>query len=369
MLKKFCTSFFLIVILTLNLSAQATLKEAFKKDFLIGAALNSNQFNERDKNGAELVKKQFNCISPENVLKWQSIHPTKDKYNFSDADKYVEFGLKNNMFIIGHTLVWHNQTPKWVFEDDKGNPVSRDELLNRMRDHIHTVVGRYKGKVRGWDVVNEALNEDGTLRQSPWMKIIGEDYLAKAFQFAHEADPDAELYYNDYSLENEAKRNGAINLVKKLQAQKIKVTGIGTQGHWNLEFPKIEQLETTIKEFAKLGKVMVTELDIDVLPSPNGFSGAEITANFELQEKLNPYKKGLPEEIQQQQANRYGEIFKVFLKFKKNISRITFWGVTDGDSWKNGFPVRGRTNYPLLFDREWKPKLAYNSVIQITEKN
>lgn len=363
MLKKISIKLLLIFCLALNFSAQTTLKDTYKNHFLIGAALNSNQFNERDKNGAELVKKHFNSITPENVMKWERIHPAKDKYDFAEADKYVEFGEKNKMFIIGHTLVWHNQTPKWVFEDEKGQPVSRDELLNRMRDHIFTVVGRYKGKVKGWDVVNEALNEDGTLRQSQWMKIIGEDYLAKAFQFAREADPNAELYYNDYSLENEAKRNGAIILVKKLQAQNVKVTGIGTQGHWNLEYPSKDQLEKTLTEFSKVGKVMVTELDVDVLPSPYGYSGAEISTNFELQEKLNPYKSGLPVEIQQKQAARYAELFRIFLKYKKDITRVTFWGVTDGDSWKNGFPVRGRTNYPLLFDREWKTKPAFDAVI------
>lgn len=351
-----------------NLFAQTALKDAYQKHFLIGAALNSNQFNERDKKGAELTQKHFNSISPENVLKWESIHPAKDKYDFADADKFVEFGVKNNMFIIGHTLVWHNQTPKWVFEDDKGNPVSRDELLKRMKDHINTVLGRYKGKIKGWDVVNEALNEDGTLRQSPWMKIIGEDYLLKAFEYAHEADPQAELYYNDYSLETEAKRNGAIALVTKLQKAKVPVFGIGTQGHWNLQYPSLEQLEATITQFAKLGKVMVTELDVDVLPSPGGYSGADISTNFELQEKLNPYKNGLPDDIQKKLAIRYAEIFAMFLKHKKHITRVTFWGVTDGDSWKNGFPVRGRTNYPLLFDRQWKPKSAFETVLQVALK-
>jgi endo-1,4-beta-xylanase len=365
---KTALSLAVILSLTVNLSAQTALKDAFKNDFLIGAALNSNQFNEKDKKGAELVKKHFNSISPENALKWQSLHPVKDRYNFSDADRYVEFGVKNKMFIVGHTLIWHKQTPKWVFEDNKGNPVSRDELLKRMRDHIHTVVGRYKGKIKSWDVVNEALNDDGTLRQTPWLKIIGEDYLAKAFEFAHEADPKAELYYNDYSLESEAKRDGAINLVKKLLARKIPVSGIGTQGHWNLEFPTLEQLETTITQFSDLGlKVMVTELDVDVLPSLENYSGAEISQNFEFQEKLNPYKNALPDEVQKRLAIRYGALFKILLKHKEQITRVTFWGVTDGDSWKNNFPVRGRTNYPLLFDRQWKTKPAFDAVIRSNE--
>jgi endo-1,4-beta-xylanase len=362
---KIWLSAFLQVVLTVDLSAQTTLKDVFKDDFLIGAALNRNQFNERDRRGAELVKTHFNSITAENVMKWERIHPRPNRYDFAAADKFVDFGQKNRMVIIGHTLVWHSQTPKWVFEDEKGNPVSRDELLKRMRDHILTVVGRYKGRIKGWDVVNEALNDDGTLRQSPWLKIIGEDYLAKAFQFAHEADPEAELYYNDYSLETEAKRNGAVNLVKKLKAQKIPVTGIGTQGHWSFEYPTLDELEKTITEFAKLGKVMITELDIDVLPSPRGYTGADITQNFALHEKLNPFKNGLSAEVQRQLSARYGEIFNVFLKHKKDVARITFWGVTDRDSWKNNFPVRGRTNYPLLFDREGKPKPAFEAVINI----
>ena len=198
---------------------QPALKDVFKKDFLIGAALNQNQFTGRDQRGLPIITTQFNSITPENVLKWESVHPEPGKYNFEGPDRYVAFGEKYRMFIVGHTLVWHNQTPRWVFEDAKGGPVDRQTLLDRMRDHIHTVVGRYQGRIKGWDVVNEALDEDGSLRQTPWMKIIGEDYLVKAFEFAHEADPSAQLYYNDYSLENEAKRKGAIDLIKKLKAR------------------------------------------------------------------------------------------------------------------------------------------------------
>src|SRR5215471_677457 len=182
------------------------LKESFKGIFLVGAALNRVQFSEENARGADIVKAHFNTISPENVLKWEPVHPAPDRYAFEDADRYVAFGEKNNMFIIGHTLVWHNQTPKWVFQDGQGNPILKDALLQRMHDHIQTVVGRYKGRIKGWDVVNEALNEDGTMRKSPWYNIIGDDYIVKAFQFAHDADPAAELYYNDYNLENAAKR-------------------------------------------------------------------------------------------------------------------------------------------------------------------
>jgi len=221
----FITCLSTILVMSTNQRAQSTpsLKDVFKSDFMIGAALNRRQFSEEDTRALPIIKSQFNTISPENQLKWQSIHPQPDKYDFDGADRYVAFGEKYGMFVIGHTLVWHNQTPAWVFDDGKGNLVDRDTLLKRMRDHIRTVVGRYKGRIKGWDVVNEAVNADGTLRQSKWLKIIGEDYIAKAFQFAHEADPQAELYYNDYSLENEPKRNGAVQLIKKLKADGIPI--------------------------------------------------------------------------------------------------------------------------------------------------
>ncbi|MGB7592086.1 MAG: endo-1,4-beta-xylanase, partial [Terriglobia bacterium] len=287
------------------------------------------------------------------------------RYDFDLPDKYVAFGGKNHMFIIGHTLVWHHQTPKWVFEDAKGNPVDREALLKRMREHIQAVVGRYKGRVHGWDVVNEALDDDGTLRQTPWLKIIGEDYIAKAFEFAHEADPKAELYYNDFSLENEAKRNGAIELIRKLRAHGAPVTGVGLQGHYKIDWPSVDQLDAAIAAFAKLGvKVMITELDIDVLPPAMQYRGADISANVELQPKLNPYTSGLPDSVQQALANRYNELFRVFLKHRGVLSRVTFWGVTDAGSWLNNWPVRGRTSYPLLFDRDGRPKPAFYAVIK-----
>ncbi|MEO6392511.1 MAG: endo-1,4-beta-xylanase [Pyrinomonadaceae bacterium] len=341
-----------------------TLKSAFAKHFLIGAALNQAQFSGKDPRGASIVIAQFNTISPENILKWESVHPELNRYDWEGPDQYVAFGVKNKMFIIGHTLVWHNQTPKWVFEDAKGAPLGREALLARLRDHIHAVVGRYKGKINGWDVVNEALNEDGTMRETQWLKIIGEDYLAQAFQFAHEADPKAELYYNDYSLENEAKRNGAIALIKRLQAKKVPIRAVGLQGHNKMAWPSVEQQDLTITEFAKLGiKVNITELDVDVLPPASDYRGADITVNYELQVKLNPYAQGLPDAMQRDLARRYAELFRVYVKHAAVIDRITFWCVTDGDSWLNDWPIRGRTSYPLLFDRLGQPKRAFTVVL------
>jgi len=358
----------LVILLTIGSTANAqtpSLKDVFKGSFLTGAALNPAQFTEQDVRGAALIKAQFNSITPENVLKWESVHPQPGSYSFELPDRYVAFGEKNHMFIVGHNLVWHNQTPAWVFQDDKGNPADRETLLKRLQDHIHTVVGRYKGRINGWDVVNEALEEDGTLRQSPWLKIIGEDYLVKAFQFAHEADPQAELYYNDYNIENEAKLKGALELLRKLQAQGVPVTGVGIQGHWHMDAPSNEQVDAAIAAFSKLGlKVMITELDVDVLPLAFQYMGADVTLSAELQPKLNPYPKGLPDSLQQALAQRYAGLFGVFLKHRGVLTRVTFWGVTDGDSWLNNWPVKGRTNYPLLFDRSAQPKPAFDAVIR-----
>jgi endo-1,4-beta-xylanase len=351
-------------------TAQPALKDVFKQDFLIGAALNPNQFSGRDARGVEIIVNHFNSITPENVLKWALVHPRPDTYSFDGPDAYVTFGEKHHMFIIGHTLIWHNQTPAWVFQDEKGNQVDRETLLKRMQDHIHTVVGRYKGRIKGWDVVNEALNEDGTLRPSPWLKIIGEDYLVKAFQFAHEADPDAQLYYNDYSLENEAKRKGAVQLITKLKASGIPVYAIGLQGHDKMDWPTVEEQAATIAAFANLGiKVNITELDIDVLPRAVRSQGAEVTITAENNDQLNPYARGLPDSIQQHLAERYASLFRVFVKYRDVIDRVTFWGVTDGDSWLNNWPVRGRTSYPLLFDRTGQPKPAFYAVTKSRTAN
>jgi endo-1,4-beta-xylanase len=347
---------------------QPVLKDVFKEYFLIGAALNDAQVSGEDSLCTALVKKHFNTITSENILKWEYVHPKPDKYDFEPADRFVEFGEKNNMLIIGHTLVWHAQTPQWVFEDEHGKPVDRETLLNRMRNHIQTVVGRYKGRIKGWDVVNEALNEDGTLNQTPWMKIIGEEYIVKAFEYAHEADPDAELYYNDYSLENKPKRSGAVELIKKLQSQGIEIAGVGLQGHYKMDWPSAAQLDSTIKDFADLGvQIMLTEFDIDVLPYKD--ISAEVTLKVEMKGQIDPYKEGLPDSAQTALTVRYKDLFEILVKNKDKVKRVTFWGVTDTDSWLNNWPVHGRTNYPLLFDRGGNPKPAFDAVIRIVLGN
>ena len=345
------------------------LKDVFKDDFKIGAALHPGQFFEEDKRGAEIVSTHFNSITPENVLKWALVHPQPGRYDFKAPDRFVEFGEKRGMFIVGHTLVWHNQTPRWVFEDEKGKPVDRATLLQRMREHIFTVVGRYKGRIHGWDVVNEALNQDGTMRQSPWFKIIGEDYLEQAFKFAHEADPSAELYYNDYDLELPAKRAGGVELIKKLKAAGVPIAGVGLQNHNQMEWPSIADEDATIAAFAALGlKVHITELDVDVLPRTTK-PGADYAVDDPVTPQLNPYVAGLPDAKQTALAKRYAELFQVYLKHRDAIERVTFWGVADGDSWLNNWPMKGRTNHPLLFDRSGRAKPALDAIISAADKH
>ncbi|WP_205502390.1 endo-1,4-beta-xylanase [Rufibacter psychrotolerans] len=351
-----------------NLPAETSLKSVFKNDFHVGAALNHRQAMGQDPKAEAIIAQHFNTISPENLLKWGSVHPQPETFNYKPADAYVALGKKHKQFIVGHTLVWHQQTPNWVFEDGAGKAASKEQLLKRMQDHIAAVAGRYKGQINGWDVVNEALNDDGTLRNSKWYQITGEEYLAKAFEAAQKADPKAELYYNDYNMWKPAKRDGAIKLVKSLQDKGLKVTGIGMQGHWGLEHPSIQQIEESIVKFSALGKVMITELDIDVLPNPSNRQGADIDATFDFDQKYNIYTKGLPNEVQQKLARRYAEIFALFHKHRDKISRVTFWGVTDGDSWLNNWPIKGRTSYPLIFDRNYQPKPALEAIVQAVKK-
>jgi endo-1,4-beta-xylanase len=346
------------------------LKDVFKNDFRVGAALSPRQFNETDTAAVAIIKAQFNTTTPENVLKWEPVHPSPGVYNFGPSDAYVAFGERNKMFIIGHTLAWHSQTPRWVFEDSAGKPLTRDALLARLHDHIQNVAGRYKGRINGWDVVNEALNEDGTMRQSPWQRIIGDDWVIKAFQFAHEVDPNAELYYNDYNLATPAKRDGAIALVKRIKDAGIPVAAIGSQDHHKLDGPSAALVDSMFMAFRAAGvHANVTELDVDVLPRATQNNTADVALRAQAEARLNPFAGGLPDSVQQQLAKRYEELFAVYLAHRDIIDRVTFWGVTDRDSWLNGWPVPGRTNYPLLLDRNGKPKPAYEAVVALARRS
>jgi len=340
------------------------LKDVFQGKFYLGTAMNTWQINGKDTASVRIIKQHFNSITSENVMKSALIQPQEGKFNFTLPDQFVEFGLQNQMFIIGHCLVWHSQAPKWLFVDEKGNDVSREVLISRMKNHIQTVVGRYKGKVKGWDVVNEAIMDDGSWRQSKFYKIIGPEFVKLAFQFAREADPEAELYYNDYSMALPGRREGVVKMVKELQKEGIRVDGIGMQGHVSMDFPKIEEFEKSILAFAALGvKVHITEMDISALPSPKDQQGADVSSRVEYNKALNPYTTGLPEEVEKAHAKRYKEFFDLFVKHQDKIERVTLWGVNDRQSWKNNFPVPGRTDYPLLFDRNNQPKSFAKSLL------
>jgi len=364
----------------------SALKDVFKDCFLIGGALNGAVVTGRDPNAAAIAEKHFSTISPENDLKWERIHPQPDQYNWGPADSYVAFGEKNKMAIIGHTLVWHGQTPNWVFQGTGPAPAAttdvagpnapgrgmrgrgftgpratREELLQRMHDHIRTVVGHYKGRVKGWDVVNEALEDNGQMRRSSlWFQIIGQgdpnkqyDHIENAFRFAHEADPDAELYYNDYNLDtSKAKADGAVAIVKYLKSKGLRIDGVGIQLHGGLTYPKPESLDYAITALAATGvKVMVTELDIKT--QNRGPRGADIS---QVNRESTSDPNAAAAETQKKLADKYAEIFSILLKHKKDVSRVTFWGVYDATSWIGGSP--------LLFDRHCQPKEAFFAVVK-----
>ena len=351
-------------LLFVNCTAQkkiSSLKDVYKKDFYIGTALSANQIEQKDAKVNSLICKEFNAITAENIMKSMFIHPQKDKYDFALTDKFVAYGKKNKMYIHGHTLIWHSQLAPWMAQIKDST-----EMKAFMKDHITTIVSKYKGRIDSWDVVNEALNEDGTLRKSVFLNTLGEQYLIDAFKLAAAADPKTDLYYNDYNNEEPAKREGTINLIKKIKAAGGKVDGVGIQAHWRLESPSLEEIEKSILAYSAIGvKVAFTELDITVLPNPWDLKGADVNQNFEGSAKMNPYPENLPDSVQEKLAQRYSDIFKLFLKHKDKISRVTFWGVYDGQSWLNDWPIKGRTNYPLLFDTQLKPKKAYNALIDL----
>ncbi|WP_080055550.1 endo-1,4-beta-xylanase [Spirosoma aerolatum] len=338
-----------------------SLKDAFKKDFGIGTALNNAQIEERDPQMTAFIARQFNMATPENIMKSALIHPKWDTYDFSMGDKLIEFGKKHNIKINGHTLIWHSQLPPFI----RGIH-SQDSIRSFFTDHIKTVAGHYKGKVFSWDVVNEALNEDGTLRKSVFLQYLGDNYITDAFRLAQEASPGTELYYNDYNNEQPAKRAGCIALIKKVKEAGVRIDGVGIQGHWHVGKLPLKDIEESIIQYAALGmKVMITELDIDVLP--RNFQGADVSQRMTANEQSNPYAAGLPDTVQQQLAADYEALFNLLLKHKDKVTRVTFWGVNDGNSWLNNWPIRGRTNYPLLFDRANQPKPAFEKVIAATK--
>jgi endo-1,4-beta-xylanase len=329
------------------------LKDFYHDFFPIGVAVGPAQL--RDSAQRKLILTHFNSITAENAMKMGPIHPEPDRYNWEGADAIVDFAVKNRLKVRGHNLCWHTQTPKWIFYNQNGALVSKAVLLARLKEHIYAVVGRYKGKIYAWDVVNEAISDDPKefLRNSLWYKICGEEYIFKAFQYAHEADPKAILYYNEYNTEYPEKRAKVYRLIKKLLEAGVPIHAVGLQGHWSINNPTAEMLTTSISQYASLGiKVQITELDLSIYTDGNN-TGQTNTS------KSNVFTP----ELKQQQASQYGKLFDVFRQFKGTITGITFWNLSDRYSWLDNFPVPGRKNYPLLFDESLQPKKAYFEVI------
>lgn len=327
--------------------------------------MNTPQIEEKDPKADALIQQQFNTVTPENIMKAEVIHPGWDRYDFDLADKLVAYAKKHNIQVNAHTLIWHSQLPPFM-----RNMKSADSVRLYMTNHINTVAGRYDGKVYSWDVVNEALNEDGTMRKSIFQQKLGDDFVVEAFRLAQKAAPNTKLYYNDYNIEEPKKRAGAIALIKKIQAAGVRIDGVGIQGHWRAYDVPLQNIEQSIEEFAALGiEVMFTELDLGVLPNPWDGTTADVSQTAAYNEKMNPYAAGLPDTMQQKLTNGYESLFRLFLKHRDKVSRVTFWGVNDSQSWLNDWPIRGRTNYPLLFDRNFQPKPAFYRVLETKTKS
>lgn len=341
-----------------------SLKEVFNNDFLMGTAMNGWQISEKDAGAAKLIPQQFNAVTAENVMKSEAIHPHWNEYNFEMADRLMDYAEKHQMKVNGHTLVWHSQLPVFV-----QHMHDADSVKQFLMDHINSVAGRYKGRIYSWDVVNEALEEDGSLRKTIFLDKLGEDYIVNAFRLAQAADPNAKLYYNDYNIEQPRKRAGVIEIVKKIRATGVRIDGIGIQGHWRYNAVPLHEIEESIQAFASLGlETIITELDLTVLPNPWEGDNADIGKTAGGRKSINPWPAGLPDSLARVQAESYANLFSLLLKYKQHVTRVTFWGTHDGQSWLNNWPVKGRTNYPLLFDRKLQPKPAFYSVIATKDK-
>lgn len=342
-----------------------------------GSVLGNDELNLNQDQEHKIISKEFNTITAENCMKPLFLLDQNGNYNFEESDKFVDYAIKNNLTIVGHTLVWKNSAPEWFFKDENGNTISREILILRLKDYIKTVVSRYKGKISYWDVVNEAVDvfksDDNksyaALKPSPWYNIIGEDYIKIAFEAAHDADPNCKLIYNDYNMYQSEKTDFIIDMVNSLKSEGVPIHGIGSQGHMFLNHPNLDKVEYWLRKISDANiPLHITELDVSVLPNAWKHRGASVEDRFDLAQEYNPYPNYIPSDKLKQQAKRYKSLFKLFLKYSHAIERVTFWGVWDGNSWRNYLPMKGRTDYPLLFDRSFKPKPAYFMLRDLVRK-
>ncbi len=369
----------------LSSCAKKGLHDSYDGAFLIGAAVGSEEVDHpyrfpmrKERDEWNVLHREFNTLTAENLMKWMYMHPKPGLYHFDDADEFIEEAESNGHAVVGHALVWHAMIPDWVFEQKRNVPISADGLEERMRDHIHTIAGRYRGRIAYWDVVNEAVDlrhvtdengktvEEAFLRPSKWMQILGATYIELAFRFAAEADPSAKLLYNDYSMTHPAKAQFVADMCRQLRARGVRVDGVGMQAHWHLEYPSASELQQVLDIFREAElPVHITELDLGVLPRANTMQDADIHRDVALAAELNPYTEAVPEEVLAAQAARYAALFEVLYANRDLVERVTFWGVHDGDSWLNNWPVKGRTAHPLLFDRALQRKPAYDAILNV----
>lgn len=328
-----------------------SLSDVYKKHFRIGAAVNPMTLHDQE----AFILKHFNSLTAENEMKFERLQPEEGHFTFTHADELIAIAQQNNKHVRGHTLVWHNQTPDWVFQQSNGEEADRQLLLERMKQHIFTVMERYKGKIGSWDVVNEAVSDSGTdlLRESKWRSIIGDDFIDKAFEYAHMADPDARLFYNDYNESHPEKREKIYSVAKGLVERGVPIHGIGLQAHWNLTEPSLDHIKQAIERYASLGlKLHITEMDVSAFSFED--KRADLTAPTE--------------EMTDKLTERYRSFFDLMTEYAAVIDSVTFWGVADNYTWLDDFPVKGRKNWPLLFDEHLQPKPSFWEVVEVGRK-
>ncbi len=345
------------------LAQPSSLREAAADHFLIGLGVSDSISEMEECHG--LLQQQFQIVTPENCMKPAGLRPTADRWDFDLPDRFVEFAVANQLQVVGHCLIWakDDRTPPWFYQDGDGL-ASRELILQRVRDHVTTIVSRYRGRITQWDVVNEALDDGpNQLRDSGWSRATDYEFIAEAFRAAHEEDPQALLIYNDYNNEAPAKRERMIALLKKLLADQVPIHAVGLQGHYEIDAIPYENIDATIQAIRDLGlRVVVSELDIDMIP--RGRWWADGGKYREEMAMLDPYANGCPEDLLRRQAEQYAKLFAIYKKHAEAIERVSFWNLHDGQSWLNYFPWN-RVNYPLLFDRQLQPKPAYHAVLQV----
>ena len=361
----------------LPLHAQS-LAEAYRDYWYTGVSVNQWEVEGNQESHWDVITKNFNWVVAENCMKCEVIHPQEGVYDFTLADKFVDKAKAAGLKVQGHCLIWHSQCAPWFHFDKDGKLVSREELKKRMREHIYTIVSHFKGRIDAWDVCNECFEDDGSPRKSLFWQILGTDYIPLAFQYAHEADPNVQLFYNDYSMNKPTKVEGVANFFRPLIEQGLPVTAIGMQGHMILEDAKelLPQYDHSIKTIAALGvPTFFSELDLSVLPNPYGFSGANVSDRFTYTPEKDPFKDGLTKEKEAEINQYWVDFYKMLIPHKDNILRVNFWCLNDANSWRNDFPIQGRSDYATLYDRQNQPKGMIQEIInlvkpeQTTKKN